>query len=153
MAEPTGSRNISQSLFDLDEKLMKQQYTNALQGLSVFEWNAQDKERGIDGSQLPAYINQARMSTYYQDNPWGTLNFSSQFGLNPMGGSVTGNLGAGSRPGNTIKNVPKPGFALYENTYVSVREPKPVNNIVPLNVQGINVPSFMVNFGLPYTPL
>ena len=158
MAEPTGSRNITQSLFNLDEKLMKQQKSNALQTISPFSWNAQSAEQGMDGSQYPAYINQARLASYYQDNPWATLDFSNQFGLNAMGGPVRGYLGPGSRPGNTIKNVPKPGFALYNNenglgTYSPINEPGPVNNIVPKNVNGIFVPNFMVNFGQGYMPL
>ena len=134
------------------QKLMKQQSTNALQNISPFEWNSQNQEQAM-GVQEQAYINQARMSTYYQDNPFATLDFASQFGLNVMGGSVRGNLGSGSRPGNIVKDVPKPGFALSTAGYTPIRQPAPVNNIVPLDVQGINIPNFMVNFGSGYKPL
>jgi len=156
MAESTGALNISQTLFNLDEKLMKQQSNNALQNISPFEWNSQNQEQGM-GVQEPAYINQSRMSTYYQDNPWNTIDFSSQFGLNAMGGPVRGYLGPGSRPGNMIKEVPKPGFALSTvngtSTYTRIRQPPPVNSIAPVNIQGIKVPSYMINFGTPYQPL
>ena len=42
-------------------------------------WNSIDEPQGI-ANQLPAYLNQSRLSTFYQDNPWPTLQFSNRFG-------------------------------------------------------------------------
>jgi len=91
--------NISQMLFTVDEQLM--QKSNIGNGIS---------------GQMPAYVNQARLSTYYQDNPFGTLLFSTKFCLDPMGGNVNDANGSGSRPGsranqplkNTCTNTIKP---------------------------------------------
>ena len=90
MSEPSGARNISQSLFMMDEKLMAdpQHLSQKLMASKdVSGWNSISGPQGID-NQTPAYLNQSRLSTYYQDNPWPTLQFSNRFGLSTMGGPV-----------------------------------------------------------------
>jgi hypothetical protein len=57
------SMNISQTLFNADEKLAKK-----------------------DESNMSAYINQSRISTFYKDNVFDVLAFSSQFGIPTLGG-------------------------------------------------------------------
>jgi hypothetical protein len=182
MAEPTGSRNISQSLFQMDEKLMtdpKAQKNLRYQMMSdntVSGWNSIQGPQGID-NQLPAYLNQSRLSTYYQDNPWSTLQFSNKFGLSPMGGEINPTLTPGSRPGNILKpgqnalsgyamGNPVPnsmigrgyvpanslnteGDILSGTAYnkVPVRQPSNPNYIKPMKRNGVEIPSFMTNFG------
>ena len=182
MAEPTGARNISQSLFQMDEKMMadpKAQKNLQYQMMSdktVSGWNTIDEPQGFDNQQ-PAYLNQSRLSTYYQDNPWATLQFSSKFGLSPMGGEVNPTLTPGSRPGNILKRGQNalPGFAMGKpvpqamighgyvpanalnaegeaipsSAYnkVPVRQPGNPNYVKPMKRNGVDVPSFMKGFG------
>ena len=170
MAEPTGARNISQALFQLDEKLSQQsdQLQGAMMKSSVSAWNSIPMAQGIDqGVEQKAYINQSRMSTMYQDNPWPTLMFSTRFGLEPMGGEINGSIPPGHRPGNTLNQnmVPPAGYALgpavqnaWEgkgtepsgSNFVQVRQPVSTNNVVPRKDQGIYAPSFARGFFEPH---
>lgn len=80
--------NIGQNLFKMDETIMR---------------NSQNSSGSANNSpQFPSYLNQARLSTYYQDNPWPTLMFSENFGLVPPGGDINRTLTPGSRPGNLL---------------------------------------------------
>lgn len=182
MAEPTGARNISQSLFMMDEKLMsdpkaqKNLAYNLMGSRVVSGWNSIDEPQGIS-NQLPAYLNQSRLSTYYQDNPWSTLQFSNHFGLSPMGGPVNPTLTPGHRPGNVLApgksaqvgyamghvvpqgmigkgfvpqgSLNSKGEPLPATAYnkVPVRQPGYMNTIQPVQKNGVEVPSFMTGFG------
>jgi hypothetical protein len=146
--EPSGSINISQSLFLVDEKLMKPSHklANRLDQTMVSEWNSIGSiGQGISG-QLPAYLNQARLSTWYQDNgSEPLLQFSNQFGLAPMGGPFNGNISTGARVEPVPANkVAKAGYALYDDKYYPVEQPKSlVDNIMPNCNNGICLPKFM----------
>jgi hypothetical protein len=180
MSEPTGARNISQSLFMMDEKLMndpKHLSNKLMAARNVSSWNSIGQPQGID-NQIPAYLNQSRLSTYYQDNPWPTLQFSNRFGLAPMGGPINPSLTPGHRPGNVLnKNkAAQAGYAMGQtvpnamigsgyvpqNAFssegspidatpynkVPVRQPGYMNPIQPVNKNGVEVPSFMTGFGI-----
>ena len=182
MAEPTGARNISQSLFMMDEKLMSDPKAqrnlayNLMNNKTVSGWNSIEEPQGIS-SQLPAYLNQSRLSTYYQDNPWPALQFSNHFGLAPMGGPVNPTLSPGHRPGNVLAPgrsaqigyamgnvvphamigkgfVPQgtlnaKGEPLPSTPFnnVPVRQPRSMNSVNPVRKNGVDVPSFMTGFG------
>jgi hypothetical protein len=125
MAEPTGSFNISQSLFQLDEKLSQQ-------------------PKGPDFTpEFNAFINQSRVSTYYQDNPWQSLQFSGQFGLPTMGGPINYGIGAGSKPYNPYwpsgPQEPSAANAALSSEYNVLTN----TNTNPVMVNGILVPQFM----------
>ncbi len=147
MAEPSGARNISQSLFMLDEKLSTCTNGQALNDTSmVSSWNTSEVDvKGI-GCQQPAYINQSRLSTWYQDNgSQEVLLFSNQFGLPVMGGEYNNKAESGHRPGNVLKQVPKPGYALNNDKYYKINYPK-YNEINITESNGISRPSFMNPF-------
>jgi hypothetical protein len=87
--------NLSQTLFNIDQQLMTKK----------------PNKNGL-GEEMPAYINQAKLSTYYQDNPWQTLAFSTRFCLDPLGGPINDSQGSGARPGSksdvniaTVKSI------------------------------------------------
>lgn len=149
--EPGGARNISQSLFLVDEKLSK-----CSNGLELNELNTPEswfsplaKPDGL-GCQKPAYINQSRISTWYQDNGSQELiPFSNQFGLSPMGGQYNLNDKPGARPNAIPSKVPKPGYALYNNEFYKVQNPTPVAIDVKQQ-KGISIPSFMNFFSSNY---
>lgn len=104
--------NISRSLFMSDEKV------------------AEDR-----GSNLKAFINQSRISTYYQDNPFGTLSFSGQFSLPAMGGQIT-QQPSGHRPGN-----------LFMGTQVLHAMPAfQMESVKTKNLSGIVVPKNMARW-------
>jgi len=65
-------------------------------------WNSTNNDQGLN-VQTPAYVNQAHISTYYQDNPWSTINFSKEFDVTTLGGDVNAFLPPGHRPGNVEK--------------------------------------------------
>lgn len=146
--EPNGSINISGSLFFMDEKLMNNNNLNSrlVNSQLVSNWNSIPMDQGT-GVQLPAYINQSRLSTWYQDNgneP--VLQFANQYGLNVMGGNFRGDLTPGSRPGNITPSddVSKPGYALYNKKYYPVSEPPSILNSMRINTKnGISTPSFV----------
>jgi hypothetical protein len=75
MSEPSGSLNISQILFKLDEQ---------------------------EPSIKTAYLNQSRLSTYYQDHPYGVLSFVNQFNMTAPGGNISSDQGSGAKPNNTF---------------------------------------------------
>lgn len=89
MANQTG--NISRKLFSIDNALVK---SSPVKGMgdeiektnpftSIFTDTAQDE------SLLPAYLNQVRLSAYYQNNPLPVLEFSTKYGVQePLGGPL-----------------------------------------------------------------
>jgi len=116
--EPNGTLNLSQSLFQMDEKIASANMPNMF------------------NQEFPSFINQSRLSTYFQDNPWPTVEFPIQYGLNPMGGPINYSLPPGHKPGNLPRPAPMPSNAYsgYQNT------------TVPVNKNGMMVPNFMTNF-------
>lgn len=143
MAEITGSINISQSLFLVDEKLMKKSkgnLSNSLENSPVSEWNSiGNVGQGISG-QTPALLNQARMSTWYQDNGSAPiLTFSNQFGLSTMGGNYNPNVITGARvlPASVAKAYTLTGTPLDQG-------PAPIlNSVQPNCTNGICYPGFV----------
>jgi len=139
--EPTGAVNISGVLFNMDNQLahngsIVDQLTDSRM---VSDWNSIKGQTLKPGS--PAYINQARLSTWYQDNgSVPILSFSNQFGLPVMGGKMTP-VGQGARPDYPFQNLPKSGFSLYKNEYSPVDSPSEYN--VPIKQEnGIYTPNF-----------
>ena len=100
--------NLSQMIFRDNEKGLKDVKPLAplLEQSNPYDWNmitTQSKEDGYD-NRFQAYMKQARMSTYYQDNPWEVLQFSGKHGYQgpQMGGQIRGNIPPGHMPGNTL---------------------------------------------------
>ncbi len=102
----------SQTLFDVSEQLAA--------------------EKG----QLKALINQSRMSTYYQDNPFGVLSFSNKFGIDTLGGPIDGSVGSGHRPGYKF-NAPEIPNMQMKPTFEKVKI---------VDKKGIVVPKSMSSF-------
>ena len=81
MAEPTGAINISKAMFQVDEKLSSQTklsnklHMNLSDSKNISSWNSLPEQQGF-GNEMPAYLNQVRLSNYYQDNSWPVLQFS-----------------------------------------------------------------------------
>lgn len=98
--------NISQALFNENEKLVgsvdkKQQQFSFLGNINPIYADDYDMK-----SQIPAFLEQSRMSTYYQDNPWKILTYSKKYdeGIPIMGGSINPTQNPGYKPGNTYEN-------------------------------------------------
>lgn len=110
---PVIAGNISQTLFKQDERLVvpSDSVSVAFQNLSSLSGiNSMPQETNNMQSQMPAYLKQAHLSTWYQDNPWETLMYSKNYGVPPMGGSLELDQPPGHRPGNTLRQsmLPKP---------------------------------------------
>jgi len=108
LANKTG--NLSQLLFKQNEQSVKSENVDTLPSLleksNPFNWNSKSFDTP-DGEQgrFQMFLNQARMSTYFQDHPWDTLEHAKKFGYqgNQLGGNIRGELPPGYLPGNTIK--------------------------------------------------
>ena len=101
MANKTG--NISETLFREDEKLMpKQKAQGSYVKAPPYTFTSDPQLPHGFGVELPAYIQQIRMSSYYQNNPESTLMFSGKYGIQePLGGPINKDLPSGSlaKPG------------------------------------------------------
>ena len=104
--------NLSETIFNHNMQAMGKPKVDSLGSklseTNPYVWNSNSDlgKQGFD-NQLPAYLEQARMSSYYQDNPFATLTFSKQYGIEePLGGLVRPDLPPGSFPGNVLS---KPG--------------------------------------------
>ncbi len=89
--------NISQMLFKQEENMLgggKIPYSQ----LAPVNNESQEMKKIT-----PAYVSQVRLSTYYQDNPWDTLLYSTKFGAEPLGGNVDLSHPPGYRPGNIFR--------------------------------------------------
>jgi hypothetical protein len=85
--------------------MMNLVYGNASQALFTDNEKAYNSNPNEMKSQDSVFIEQVRMSTYYQDNPWQTLTYSQKFDHIPiLGGDINPNQGPGYRPGNTYEN-------------------------------------------------
>lgn len=65
---------------------------------TIFKMN--EKQIKVSDDIMPAYIQQVRMSTYFQDSPCEILLSSKKYGLTPLGGAVTSGPN-GYRPGTS----------------------------------------------------
>jgi hypothetical protein len=82
-------------------------------GQILFNLDSQvSKEQGL----LPAYLNQSRMSTWYQDNGVNILAYNKQFVPEPLGGPIHPNVPSGYKsqsglnvnyPVAQLPNIPK----------------------------------------------
>lgn len=94
--------NFSKVFFQLDEKVMEPSTNNNIRDDSISSWNSTNNDQGLN-VQTPAYVNQAHISTYYQDNPWSTIEFSKKFDVSTLGGEINSLLPPGHKPGNIQK--------------------------------------------------
>lgn len=101
--------NVSQTLFNEDEKtngtlsLKEEQKFSFLGNINPIYANDQNMK-----AITPIFLDQSRLSTYYQDNPWNILTYSRQFDNIPiMGGDINPSQSPGYRPGNTYENAVK----------------------------------------------
>lgn len=135
-------QNISKAMFQIDEQLSSHSpsYSNLQMNLvnskSVSAWNVLPSSQGFQ-DQMPAYLNQVRLSNYYQDNPWPTLENSNKYGVSTMGGQLNLNVSPGKRPGNALKVQPTASNVMHD-----VQQQQQFS---PITRNGIVVPSFMGN--------
>lgn len=104
--------NTSQMLFRQNNKAIGEVKPLApmLEKTNPFQWNSvafgtvQEPGQGFD-DRFKGYMQQAKMSTYYQDHPWEVLQFSKKHGLDgpQPGGQIRGDIPPGHFPGNTLK--------------------------------------------------
>lgn len=117
-ASPVVGANISQTLFKQNESLIvpSDSVSMAFQNLSSLSGiNSMPQELNTMKSQMPAYLSQAHLSTYYQDNPWETLMYAKNYGVPPMGGNLELNQPPGHKPGNILRQniLAKPSSTPY----------------------------------------
>lgn len=109
-SKPLVGANMSQMTFKKEEQLIEPKpnnmFSNAYNNLSALsDINTEPELYSEMSSIIPAYLSQAKMSTYYQNNPWKVLTYSEKYGNTEiMGGKINSNLPPGYRPGNTYKN-------------------------------------------------
>ena len=107
------SGNLSQTLFrQRTERAPKARsegkvkpLASVLERTNPYNWNQEAEPRSGEKNRFNIYMDQARMSTFYQDNPWKELQHSEKHGyVGPtLGGNIRGDIPPGSLPGNTIK--------------------------------------------------
>lgn len=119
-ANPVLGGNISQTLFKQNEQLIvpSDSVSVAFQNLTALSGiNSMPQEIGNMKTQMPAYLSQAHLSTWYQDNPWETLMYSKKYGVSPMGGNIDLGQPPGYKPGNILKQgaVPNKTQIMREN--------------------------------------
>ena len=105
---PLKGENLSQRLFKQGEKLdvpkPNNMFSDAYKNLSTLsDLNSDPQPSNNMKDQMPAFLSQARMSTFYQDNPWSTLTSSKKYGVDTMGGEVIPDQPPGYRPGNILR--------------------------------------------------
>ena len=109
--------NLSELLYSRDVKLIDgkpgspESLGSDLDKTNPYGWNSlaydsglQYPQQGFQKGQWSAFMNQARLSTFYQDNPWEVLKHSKMNGYDgkQLGGKVRGWVPPGYIPGNTI---------------------------------------------------
>lgn len=91
--------NLSQTLFEQNEQLIQKAPKNAQQQFTLISDQPDSNMKQV----MPAFLSQAHLSTYYQDNPWDTLSVSEKYGLPTLGGSLNKTQPPGYRPGNILR--------------------------------------------------
>ncbi len=115
-AHPVIGANISQTLFKQNESVVvpSDSVSVSFQNLTALSGiNSIPQELNNMQSQMPAYLQQAHLSTWYQDQPWETLTYSKKYGVPPMGGNLNLQQPPGYKPGNIFKSpieIMKEGF-------------------------------------------
>jgi hypothetical protein len=105
-ANPVIGANISQTLFKQNEHLVvpSDSVSVGYQNLSSLSGiNSMPQELNNMQNQMPAFLSQAHLSTWYQDNPWETLTYTKNYGVPPMGGNLDLEQPPGHKPGNTLR--------------------------------------------------
>jgi hypothetical protein len=91
MANQTG--NISRKLFSTDNALVRNRRPPVGMGAELaqtnpFAWNSEVPGETTD-EMLTAYLQQVRLSAYYQNNPLPVLEYSTKYGVQePLGGPL-----------------------------------------------------------------
>ncbi len=105
-SHPVIGANISQTLFKQNESLVvpSDSVSVAFQNLTALSGiNSMPQELTNMQTQMPAYLQQAHLSTYYQDNPFSTLLYSTKYGVPVPGGNIDPTLPPGHKPGNIFR--------------------------------------------------
>jgi hypothetical protein len=112
-AYPVIGANITQTLFKQNESLVvpSDSVSLAFQNLTALS-GINSMPQGLTNmrTQMPAYLQQAHLSTWYQDNPWDTLTYTKKFGVPPMGGNIDLQQPPGHRPGNILNKSLVPTY-------------------------------------------
>jgi hypothetical protein len=136
--QPVIGANISQMMFYQNEKSVvpSDSVSAAFQNLSALSGiNSMPQISNDMAKQMPAFLQQARLSMYYQNNPWNILTSSNKFGVPTMGGDLIPDQPPGSNPGNILKkpanamrmpstpsnNMPRSGREHFENDSESIK--------------------------------
>ena len=107
MSNRTG--NLSQTLFRQNEqKSMSKRVkplASVLERTNPYDWSKETEDPAGEQGRFNIFMDQARMSTFYQDNPWKELQHSKKYGYEgpTLGGNIRGNIPPGHLPGNTIE--------------------------------------------------
>lgn len=97
--------NLSETLFIENERQVGSNNRIARafsQAQSVSSLNSLPQMEDNLKEQMPAFLEQAHLSTWYQDNPWGVLTANKAYNLPTMGGELIKNQPPGYRPGNIL---------------------------------------------------
>jgi len=114
-ALPLPNANVSQMLFNknMSAVVPNDSVSAAFQNLSALSGvNSMPQLINDMKEQMPAFLQQARLSTYYQDNPWPILTASNKNGVPTMGGDLIPDQPPGHRPGNLLKTPFKPNVPM-----------------------------------------
>jgi hypothetical protein len=95
--------NLSQTLFNQNMKNIKNSNAKLQNLQSLNELNSVNDENEGMKELLPAYIQQANLSTWYQNNPWPILTDSNKYGVETMGGELDLSQPPGYKPGNVLR--------------------------------------------------
>jgi hypothetical protein len=111
-SKPLVSANLSQMTFKQNEKLIEPVKENMFSSkynnmLTLSDVNSNFDTISDMSSIMPAYLSQARMSNYYQDNPFDVLSSGIKYGVTISGGNINPTQPSGSKPGNTYENYLK----------------------------------------------
>lgn len=104
-ASPVLGGNITQTLFKQNESLIipSDSVSDAYQNLTALSGiNSMPQESNNMKNIMPAFLSQAHLSTWYQDNPWDILTFSKKYGVPTMGGEINPSQPPGYKPGNVL---------------------------------------------------
>lgn len=98
---PLRDANISQTLFKKNESLIKPINESDYKNMANLPGIVPVMSEGEEMDKImPSFISQSRLSTYYQDKPFGILKSSEKYGMQPMGGPVNSSMGSGYFPGS-----------------------------------------------------